>query len=232
LKFLLGTTALCLAPAIVFAADLPMRTAAQPPIFVTAPTWAGFYFGGHLGYGLGSFDLNENLRRNVPLGDLDNNGVVAGVHAGYNYQSGMWVLGLEGDVSFAPWKETTSGGRGSTFEFRTRWMGSLRGRAGLAFNNLLIYATAGVGAVDRAAFESFKGRSLTTTDVYKIGAVAGAGFEYKLTQNIVVGLEGLYFFVNENKGKRGRPDNSSSTRFIGGKAGDVGVVRARLSFIW
>jgi outer membrane immunogenic protein len=208
-------------PFAALAADLPMRTAAPPPVFVTAPTWTGFYFGGHLGYGWGSFDVNGNKRRNT----LDNNGVVAGVQAGYNYQSGMWVFGLEGDLSAAPWKETTS--NGPAYEFRTRWMGSFRSRVGLVFKDFLIYGTAGVGAVDRTAFANF-----SKTDFYKIGAVAGGGFEYKLTQNIVAGVDGLYFFVKDKKGYSDQNVSRSNANDIGRRAGNVGVVRARLSFLW
>ena len=231
MRVLLGTTVLCLSPALAMAADLPVRTAAPPPVFAAAPpTWNGFYFGGHLGYGWGSFDVDDGRPRKVPL---DNSGIVVGVHAGYNYQVGMLVFGLEGDLSAAPWKKTTSNGLGPVYEFRTRWMGSFRGRVGVAFDNFLIYGTAGVGAVDSTASASLNGRSQGSIDFYKIGVVAGGGVEYKLTQNIVVGVEGLYFFVNGNNRNGGKNFGTSiSSSFIGGRAGDVGVVRARLSFLW
>ena len=63
-------------------------------------------------------------------------GFVGGVQGGYNWQTGHWVFGLEGDIqasgandTFAPWK------------FSNPWFGTVRGRGGYAFNNILFYGT-------------------------------------------------------------------------------------------
>ena len=66
-------------------------------------------------------------------------GFAGGVQAGYNWQSGPWVFGIEGDLqasgaddTFAPWK------------FSNPWFGTVRGRVGYAFNNVLFYGTGGL----------------------------------------------------------------------------------------
>src|SRR5579871_1497426 len=64
-------------------------------------SWAGPYLGGNIGWAWGSVDNNSTKP----------SGFVGGVQAGYNFQNGPWVFGLEGDIqatgasdTFAPWK--------------------------------------------------------------------------------------------------------------------------------
>src|SRR6201999_3405809 len=77
-----------------FAADLPTRKAppAPAPIYVApAFTWTGFYLGVNGGYGVGNDGKS--------FGNVDG-GMVGGT-AGYNYQLGQIVLGVEGDWDWA-----------------------------------------------------------------------------------------------------------------------------------
>ncbi len=63
---------------------------------------------------------------------LDNNsGVLAGIHLGYNWQDESRVFGIEGD---ADWADSS---------FRD-YLASVRLRLGHAFDNILVYGTAGV----------------------------------------------------------------------------------------
>jgi outer membrane immunogenic protein len=96
---------------------------------LNAYSWAGPYIGGNLGYEWGSV-------RNNPAKPSGFNG---GAQAGYNWQMGNWVFGVEGDIeataaedTFAPWK------------FSNPWFGTLRGRAGYAISNVLFYGTGGL----------------------------------------------------------------------------------------
>jgi outer membrane immunogenic protein len=126
-RFVLGILALTAAgwAAPVRAADLsyaprPAYTVNQP---LNSFSWAGPYLGGNLGYDWGSVSNNPTKP----------SGFVGGVQAGYNWQGGgPWVFGIEGDLevtgandTFAPWK------------FSNPWFGTVRGRAGYAFNNIL-----------------------------------------------------------------------------------------------
>jgi outer membrane immunogenic protein len=101
-------------------------TVQQP---LNAYSWAGPYVGANLGYAWG--DVTNSI--------ASPSGVIGGVQAGYNWQFGQWVVGLEGDIqgsgasdTFAAWK------------FSNPWFGTLRGRGGFAMNNILIYGTGGL----------------------------------------------------------------------------------------
>jgi opacity protein-like surface antigen len=96
-----------------YAADLPSRALAPAPIYVApAFTWTGFYVGGNVGAAWSGRD-------NCPLGHNFNEGVyvldgtftpncnsdrstnfIGGIQAGYNWQFGGWLLGLEGDINW------------------------------------------------------------------------------------------------------------------------------------
>src|SRR5215204_1845059 len=96
------------------AADLgPYRSLQPQPNFVRygnpAFTWTGFYLGGQVGYGWGedktalilngqriTFDGLGGLSGDTIKHDID--GAVGGGHAGFNYQAGNFVIGLEADV--------------------------------------------------------------------------------------------------------------------------------------
>jgi len=154
------------------AADLPYRapyTVNQP---LNAYSWAGPYLGGNLGYSWGSVDNNPTKP----------SGFEGGVQAGYNWQTGPWVFGVEGDIqatgaddTFAPWK------------FSNPWFGTVRGRGGYAFNNIFFYGTAGL------AFGELRGQTFGLTESNtNFGFTAGVGAEFGLTQNWSAKVEYLY----------------------------------------
>ena len=136
-------------------------------------SWAGPYLGGNIGYAWGSVDNNPTKP----------SGFVGGVQAGYNWQTGAFVFGVEGDIqatgaddTFAPWK------------FSNPWFGTVRGRAGYAFvNNFLVYATGGLAFGELRA-ETF-GLSETHTNA---GWTAGVGGEFLFAQQWSAKVEYLY----------------------------------------
>jgi outer membrane immunogenic protein len=156
------------------AADLSYGSRA--PYTVNQPlnaySWAGPYIGGNLGYAWGSVDNNWTKP----------SGFVGGVQAGYNWQQGPWVFGLEGDIqatgaddTFAPWK------------FSNPWFGTVRGRGGYAFNNILVYGTVGL------AFGELRANTFGLTESHtNVGWTAGIGAEVGLTQNWSAKVEYLY----------------------------------------
>ncbi|MGY4358512.1 opacity protein-like surface antigen [Bradyrhizobium sp. i1.3.1] len=80
------------------------------PVF----SWTGFYVGGNAGYGWGSANdatilggdwLIDRTRDNLILdplvnGQLQPKGFTGGIQAGYNFQAGQWVTGIEMDASY------------------------------------------------------------------------------------------------------------------------------------
>jgi outer membrane immunogenic protein len=96
---LTGLSAVLAVPAF---AGSPVYTPAPEPVIVAAPLpvwdWTGAYIGGQVGYGWGtaSVDLDDDI-------SLDTNfdGWLGGLHAGYNYDFGTFVLGGEVDYDWA-----------------------------------------------------------------------------------------------------------------------------------
>jgi hemoglobin/transferrin/lactoferrin receptor protein len=78
--------------------------------------WTGFYFGGHLGYGLGSSHGVTTAGNGAPGGipatesaDLSFRDLTRGFQGGFNYQfANRMVFGIEGDFSWSKFRETQS----------------------------------------------------------------------------------------------------------------------------
>jgi outer membrane immunogenic protein len=166
----------CLAVGLTSAHAADMNYGSRAPYTVNQPlnafSWAGPYLGGNLGYGWGTVD--NNLAKP--------SGLLGGVQAGYNWQSGPLVYGVEGDLqitgaedTFAPWK------------FSNPWFGTARGRVGYAFNNVLIYATGGL------AFGSLRAETFGLSESHtNAGWTAGVGGEFGIAQNWTAKVEYLY----------------------------------------
>ena len=166
-----ATIAACAASAQ--AADLPYGSA---PYTVNQPlnaySWAGPYLGGNLGYAWG--DVNRN--------PTQPSGFAGGVQGGFNFQSGPFVYGLEADIqvngaddTFAPWK------------FSNPWFGTVRGRVGYAFNNVLFYGTGGL------AFGELRGETFGLSESRSsAGWTAGVGAEFGFAPNWSAKVEYLY----------------------------------------
>ena len=135
-KILLTTTALIafgIAPAA--AADLAARPYTKAPAAAIAiNNWSGFYLGAMGGY------AQEN---SSGIGTLS--GGFAGGTAGYNWQMGNIVLGVEADAAWADIGARVGNPALSALETRIRDMGTVRGRVGYAFDQVLIYGTGGYG---------------------------------------------------------------------------------------
>jgi outer membrane immunogenic protein len=181
-RIALGTAALIAAgwSASAQAADLPYGSRA--PYTVNQPlninSWAGPYLGGNLGWSWGSVDNNLTSP----------SGLAGGVQAGYNWQTGPWVFGAEADIqatgasdTFAPWK------------FSNPWFGTVRGRAGYAFSNILFYGTAGL------AFGELTGQTFGLSESHtNAGWTAGVGAEFLFAPSWSAKLEYLYVDLNDS----------------------------------
>jgi outer membrane immunogenic protein len=99
---LLFATTPCSFGLAALAADLPPRMEAVAPVaHVPAFSWTGLYLGGELGwiqtdpkYTTGAFLLGAPF---VVTSGSDKNGLTYGIMAGYNYQMGQLVVGVEAD---------------------------------------------------------------------------------------------------------------------------------------
>lgn len=172
----------------------PMET---PPI----ATWAGPYAGVTLGYGFGGTVTGAT-------GGAINGatGWMFGGFGGFNWQSGAFVYGLEGDVGY----NGINGGNGTTY-FRNGLEGSLRARLGYAASdNFLLYATAGAAGTQQQIFDAAGAASGAAW-----GWTAGAGVDAKLTEAVFGRLEYRYTdpgAITLNTGSGAQTINSSNHR--------------------
>jgi outer membrane immunogenic protein len=222
-KFLLAGVAAIAFASGAQAADLgvargPVAAAIIAPVF----GWTGFYIGLNAGYGWGSYTQYSA----VGIGPgVSPKGFVGGAQIGYNYQINNFVLGIEADFQSGPRGSSPVGTAGPTYVCATgpcvvnvNWFGTVRGRAGVAFDRALIYATAGL------AYGGFNGGIQNSTYVgssTKVGYAVGAGLEYAFTNNFTAKAEYLYTnlgsaeFGVDGGGNRYRASGSFHTVRVG-----------------
>lgn len=140
----------------------PIVSAPPAPAMPVSGDWGGFYAGGQVGYG----DLGD---------DFSGDGWLGGVHAGYNWDLGNFVLGIEGDYDVADIAIATGGSLDS--------VARLKLRAGYDAGRALIYATG--GAAHATASDGLGG------DPSDTGWFLGAGLGYQVTDSFILGAEVL-----------------------------------------
>ncbi len=189
LALLLGTPS----SAAIQAADLNGPRSVQPPADFAPPygaparydPWTGFYVGGTLGYGFGSGMVDGSIGKF----SFDQEGALGTIFAGYNWQFGGAVLGLETDIGTGKLGTGTRLASGRELSSEIGAIGSMRARAGfLATPSLLLYGTAGLawstmefGLVgDAHRSETFMG--------YQVGL----GAETMISRNVGLRLEYIY----------------------------------------
>ena len=169
-------SAAVLVAGITAAQSADLSYGSRQPYTVNQPlnaySWAGPYLGGNIGYEFG----------NVSNSGTSPGGVAGGVQGGYNWQSGAIVFGVEGDIQI-----TGASDRFASYKFSNPWFGTLRGRVGYAFDNVLVYATGGLAFGELRAETPTWSQSQTTT-----GWTLGVGAEIGIYQNWTAKVEYLY----------------------------------------
>jgi len=158
------------------AADMPVKA---PPL--SAPPihdWTGFYVGANVGYSWGrsNNDWSFNAPNAFTLSTVCTlpgaavagafcvngsdanrlNGVIGGAQAGYNWQTGNFLAGIEADIQASDQKgNQTFSGLGAlpggfppvmivaTYTEKLPWLATARGRIGVTADRWLVYATGG-----------------------------------------------------------------------------------------
>ena len=206
---LAATVALCLAGQSG-AADL----GAKGPVYTKAPpaaavfSWNGFYAGAHVGGawsdttwcrdgsyvdGCAAKVSGENFASVSP------NGALGGLQLGYNWQQGQFVLGIEGDFSFADLK-----GNSAFRTFNSNYaahtsiddIATVAARFGIAVDRALFYAKVGAAwaSNDHWIVNVTDGITYAKTDSTRSGWMVGAGLEYALLNNWSAKIE--YNYLN------------------------------------
>ncbi len=203
------------------AADMAIKAPPSPPP-AAPYNWTGWYAGGNIGYGWGiSSDPTWSSvdTANVPFsgyldggGDVIPNlkpkGVIGGGQIGFNWMlNPTWVAGLVADFQGSGIKdaETNTVTPPAPFALTSNqynseqidWFGTVRAKLGFAQNNWLLYGTGGLAYGRIATSGSFVTVPQTlnfngSNDATKVGWAVGAGLNYGLTSNWIVGVEYLY----------------------------------------
>ena len=203
----------------VRAADLAARPYTKAPAVVVDPAynWSGWYVGVNGGWAWGNTTgdrvaTSADLLPAVAIGTVPNlnakhEGGFGGAQAGYNWQTGNWVFGIETDIQGSDIGRTTTtvvpfpvapGLSTSTGRDHMDWFGTFRGRIGIAANNVLFYGTAGAayGGVHITANDigsvPGSGTFTSSTSDTLFGWAAGAGIEWGVTPNWTVKGEYLH----------------------------------------
>jgi opacity protein-like surface antigen len=187
--------------ACAFALSLP--AAAQD---VAANDWRGPYIGVHAGGALGLVDVEDPFGSSIFGDTVRTPGLLGGGQAGYNWQHGATVYGLEADVSLADMDGTNTCFAYSGFYVSANCaahidaLATLAGRIGwtLPFDAAtLLYAKGGLaleysrvkGTTNDAA-----GTPTTTADGVRAGWMLGAGAERAVSSRWT--LKGEYAFLS------------------------------------
>jgi outer membrane immunogenic protein len=201
-KFLLGTVGLValgmFAPAS--AADMAVK-AAPPPVVAPIYNWGGFYIGGNGGWGesRNCWDFIPVGGAVIPGGCSDRSGGLVGGQLGYRWQTGEFVLGLEGQGDWADLSSSRVSLINPAFMTRTRvdGLGLFTGQIGYAWNATLLYLKGGA-AVTGNSFDILTTAgnvSVASASSTRWGGAVGVGGEYGFAPNWSVGLEYDHLFM-------------------------------------
>jgi outer membrane immunogenic protein len=201
------------------AADFPQKGPAYSRPADTLPSWNGYYVGLNAGYGWGgsSVDLTGDPAalfiyqlNGVPTTLATSpKGFLAGAQAGYNWQRGKLVYGLEADIDYAAIKSNssvTSPVPFSNFNITVSaqqsmdFFGTLRGRIGYTlWDPLLIYGTGGLATGHtKLRYDFAQGQSSGDAAKWKVGWTLGAGVEYAMSGNWTLKVEYLYYDLGKS----------------------------------
>jgi outer membrane immunogenic protein len=166
-----------LAIALVSAALLPAAKADSQ--------WSGSYLGVYGGY----VDAGSKWDAAAAAGEtLSPEGGTLGVLFGVNWEQDGLLLGTEANIAFTDFGETDDCAN-PVFEctLEVNWLGSLRGRAGLALDNVLVYGTGGLAwSVIQTSTDEIGNPSETQA---LLGWTAGVGVDVALTEGVRIGVE-------------------------------------------
>jgi outer membrane immunogenic protein len=207
------------------AAELPL---APPPQFsypgrLLPVEWTGLYFGANAGYGwakgsshtifTGALTGNTTTPGGLGATELGGTdafvsskptGAIAGGQIGFNWQTGMAVIGAEADGQWSGQQTTTpvfcTPTCTATSTTKIKSLATGRARIGLAFDSLLPYVTAGAALVNAEDNLTLTAGGVTgafqSQSATGLGWTAGAGVDVALSSNWSARFEYLHIEAN------------------------------------
>lgn len=170
------------------AADLRAPVKAPPPApVIVAYNWTGFYIGAHVGGAWGRKEwVDFETGGFGPLGSHDVSGFLAGGQVGVNWQApgSNWVLGIEGDGSWTDASGDHTFGPLSMHS-KLKWLATVTGRLGYAWDRVLIYAKGGVAfaGIEHDLLFGVAAPIAASADKSRTGWTVGGGIEYAFAGN-------------------------------------------------
>ena len=164
-------------------ADMPAPSAvsiAKAPVVSPVTNWSGFYIGAMGGY---ATEVNSD--------PFAIKGGFAGGTLGYNWQSGMFVAGIEADGAWANIGQTVVIAGIGTVTDKVQSLATVRGRVGVAFDQVLLYGTGGFAWANNKISASVLGLTFSDSQVHT-GWTAGAGMEWMFMPRWSLKAEYLY----------------------------------------
>lgn len=194
LVLIVQACALCvLSSSVALGASTKSKSAkdARAQVYKAAPLipispWTGFYAGANIGGGWGKMDATVG----GVTGSTNVNGVIGGLQAGYNWQTGAMVLGIETDIQASGQRRTDNYGLGFATA-KIPYFGTLRGRVGYATPTWLAYFTGGL-AYGRYQLDATLLGVSDTASAQRAAWTVGGGVEAMFGPRWSAKLEYLY----------------------------------------
>ncbi len=252
MRMILGMVLATAVAGSALAADMGMPLKA--PSYAPAFSWTGTYVGANVGGVWGRFDTNPATTNNLtgavgapgPM-NINNSSMIGGVQAGYNWQIGQYVLGLEQDYQFTGLKQTATFAApagaflpGDSMSVKTDYLAASRAKLGMTWDRTLIYAAGGLETGEFDVTSAYVARgaggspALGFTDANKLhfGFNVGAGIDYAVTNNVFVGVEYRYLDLGKETYNLGAftPAGSAAQTVGNSVSMTASEVTARLNF--
>jgi outer membrane immunogenic protein len=187
-------------------------SAADPEMPAAAFDWSGAYVGANLGYAWSHADFTDAEYNGIRLlpdvhWDLDENGLLGGIQAGYNWQRGHVVFGLEGELGYLDLDDKSFQGMdpvGVPYDAYGTvdggWYASLNARLGYAWDRTLVYGKLGavysraeVGFLDMCTIAPCGDSMTDASERVGWGYQLGAGLEHAIADKWTIKAEYAYF---------------------------------------
>jgi outer membrane immunogenic protein len=201
---LVGIATLIAGPAMAADMGVPLLKAPPAPVAV-AFSWTGFYLGGNLGAGWSNGNVTDTLFGVNWSANNNTATFVGGGQVGFNYQFNSIVIGVEGDFDWFANNNNSATvsafGTTVTGSNNGRWVTTLTGRLGYAWDHLLLYGKGGgawVGSNNIAVTNVATGASVAfNNNNTNTGWTAGAGIEWAFANNWTARVEYDYVGLND-----------------------------------
>jgi outer membrane immunogenic protein len=211
-QLLVGAALLAAMSGAATAADLGRPAPAPAPVYTKAPpplpvfNWTGFYLGGNAGAAWGHGNVTDTFT-GLNFSGTSNAVFTGGGQVGFNYQVSSLVFGVEGDFDWLANNNNTGTGvlvalpggvvNAFTASLNNRWVTTLTGRLGVAWDRVLLYGKGGGAWVGNNGFtvtDLTTGASLSgSSNNSTTGWTAGAGLEWAFANNWTARVE--YDFI-------------------------------------